>query len=447
MSGSRMFPGGVHPKEGVNGKDVTRSMVVKNFVASRVVIPMSQHIGAPCKPIVEPGDRVLMGQMIGESTAFVAAPIHSSVSGKVVSIDKILLPDGRQTEGIVIDNDFKDEWVDIKPVENPDQLTAEELKKAIHNAGIVGMGGAMFPTSIKVIPPKGQAFDTLLVNGAECEPYLSADHRIMLENADGVIDGVAILLKSLGIPRAIIGIEDNKQDAIDLLTEKAKKHSNISVKGLPVRYPQGGEKQLIYALTKRKVPMGGLPAVVGCLVCNVGTAAAISETVHTGRPVVERILTIGGLVKEPGNFKVRIGTSLEDLFKLAGGINPEARKIIYGGPMMGFSVSRTDLYVVKGCTGILALGDESVAPPEQNCIRCGRCSQGCPMQLMPMLIDQHARKRNTDEAEKLNVMNCIECGVCAFVCPAKRQLTQSMRTGKSLVNEKRKSAAAQKKEG
>ncbi len=447
MSGSRVFPGGVHPVEGVNGKEVTRSMALKTFVASRVVISMSQHIGAPCKPVVKAGDRVLVGQVVGEPTAFVAAPVHASVSGKVVSIDKILLPDGHQVEGVVIDNDFKDEWIDLKPSENPDKLTAQELKDIVHNAGIVGMGGAMFPTSIKMIPPKGQAFDTLVINGAECEPYLSADHRIMLENADQVIDGVALMLKALGIPRAIIGIEDNKQDAINLLTEKAKKHSNISVRALPVRYPQGGEKQLIYALTKRKVPMGGLPVLVGCLVVNVGTAAAVSEAVRTGKPVVERILTVGGLVKNPGNFKVRVGTSLEDLFNLTGGISDEAEKIIFGGPMMGMAINRTDLYVIKGCTGILALGKESVSPPEQNCIRCARCSKGCPMELMPMLIDQHVRKRNVEEVEKLKVMNCIECGVCAFVCPAKRQLTQSMRTGKSLINEGNKRAASLKKEG
>lgn len=447
MFGSHMFPGGVHPKEGVNGKEVTKSMALKNFVASRVVISMSQHIGAPCKPIVKPGDRVLMGQKIGEPVSVVAAPIHASVSGNVVSIDKILLPNGVQVEGVVIDNDFKDEWVQITPVANPDSLTAQELKEVVHNAGIVGMGGAMFPTSIKLIPPKDLAFDTLVINGAECEPYLSADHRIMLENGDSVIDGIAIVLKSLGIPRAIVGIEDNKQDAIDLLKKKARKHSNITIKALPVRYPQGGEKQLIYALTKRRVPNGCLPATVGCLVCNVGTVASISEAIRTGKPVVDRILTMGGLVNKPANFNVRIGTSLDDLFEQAGGIQQGAKKIIYGGPMMGMAVSRTDLYVVKGCTGILALGEESLSPLEENCIRCARCSQGCPMELMPMMIDQYVRKNEADEAEKLGVMNCIECGICSFVCPAKRYLTQSMRTGKSLINNKRKNSNQQKKEG
>ncbi len=446
--GSRMFPGGVHPKERVNGKEVTKGMKVEPFVASRVAISMSQHIGVPCKPIVKPGDRVLMGQMIGEPTAFLAAPIHSSVSGKVVSIDKILLPTGEQVEAVVIDNDFKDEWVEIKPAANGDHLNADQLKEIVHQAGITGMGGAMFPTAVKLIPPKGEIFDTLLINGAECEPYLSADHRIMLEETEDIIDGVAIVLKSLGIPRAIIGVEDNKKDAIAALKEKAAKHSNIAIKALPVRYPQGGEKQLIYALTKRRVPNGKLPAMVGCLVCNVGTVSAISQAVRTGKPVVERILTVGGLVNKPMNLKVRIGTSLDDVFKKAGGIKAEAKKIIYGGPMMGMAVSRTDLYVVKGCTGLLALGEESIFPEEENCIRCGRCSQGCPMKLMPLHIDQHVRKNNVGEVEKLGVMNCIECGVCSFVCPAKRQLTQSMRMGKKIVCIKRNNENIEcKKEG
>lgn len=450
MSGTRMFPGGVHPREGVNGKAVTGIEPVQMAHApSRVVIPMSQHIGAPCKCVVAKGDYVRVGQVVGEPQGFVSAPVHASVSGTVVAIAPCMLANGRTVEAVIIDNDFTDTWVELTPVSNPEKLTAKELADVVRNAGIVGLGGATFPTHVKLTPPPGQEIKTLVVNGAECEPYLTADHRLMLEDPQAVIDGVKLIVDAMGIEKAIIGVEDNKMDAVKALTEEAKKVSDkIAVKALPVQYPQGGEKQLIYALTRKRVPNGGLPSAVGVAVCNVGTAAAVSAAVRKGLPLVERIVTVGGLVQKPCNIKARIGTPVEELVEQAGGFMPEMKKFIYGGPMMGMAISRLDIPVTKGCSGLLALGKEAVEPKESACIRCGKCINACPMQLVPTMLDQYVRAEQFDMAEKIGVMNCMECGACTFVCPAKRSLTQSFRVGKKVVGDKRRKAAeAAKKEG
>jgi len=441
VSGSRMFPGGTHPREGVNGKAVTGiSPIQKAEAPSRVVIPMQQHIGAPCKPVVAKGDYVKIGQVIGEPGGFVSAPVHASVSGMVVAVDRCLLPNGQQATAVIIDNDFTDTWVELTPVQNPDQLTGKELAKVIQNAGIVGLGGATFPTHVKMSPPPDQKIDTLVVNGAECEPYLTADHRLMLENAATVIDGVKLIMNGLGVQKAIIGVENNKMDAIKALKEAAVE--GITIKPLPVMYPQGGEKQLIYAVTRRRVPNGALPGKVGVVVCNVGTAAAVSEAVRLGKPLVERVVTIGGLVNKPGNFLARIGTPVENLVNQAGGLQNGVKQLIYGGPMMGAAFARLDIPVTKGCSGILALGQEAKEPEESACIRCGRCINACPMQLVPTLLDQHMRADRFDLAEKAGVMNCMECGACTFVCPAKRSLTQSFRVCKKVIGEQRRRAAA-----
>ena len=449
MSGSRMFPGGVHPPEGVNGKAVTGiSAIQKAAAPSRVIIPMQQHIGAPCKPVVAKGDYVRIGQVIGVAGGFVSAPVHASVSGTVVAVDRCMLPNGLHADAVIIDNDFTDTWVELTPV-NPEMLTGKELAKLVQDAGIVGLGGATFPTHVKLSPPADQKLDTLVVNGAECEPYLSADHRLMLENAAQVIDGVTLVMKAIGVEKAIIGVENNKMDAIKALTDAAAStNGKVTVKALPVRYPQGGEKQLIYALTKRRVPNGALPSKIGVVVCNVGTAAAVSAAVRKGLPLVERIVTVGGLVQKPCNIKARIGTPVEELVEQAGGFMPEMKKFIYCGPMMGMAISRLDIPVTKGCSGLLALGKEAVEPKESACIRCGKCINACPMQLVPTMLDQYVRAEQFDMAEKIGVMNCMECGACTFVCPAKRSLTQSFRVGKKIVGDKRRKAAeAAKKEG
>ena len=388
--------------------------------------------------------------MIGEAGGFVSAPVHSSVSGTVVGVEKCLLANGMEVSAIVIDNDYKDEWTELHPSDHPETLTPKELADIVRAAGIVGMGGATFPTSVKLSPPPGKTVEKLVINGAECEPYLTADHRLMLEKAAGIIDGIRLMMLALDVKEAIIGVENNKMDAVAALTEAAKAAEGIVVKALPVRYPQGGEKQLVYATTRRKVPCGALPLEVGCVVCNVGTCFAIHEAIRLGKPLIERVTTVGGLVNNPGNFLVRIGTPIEALLDACGGMKPGVKQFINGGPMMGQAMSRTDIPVTKGCSGILALGEEAEEPLESACIRCGRCIQACPMLLAPAQLDNAIRADDFEAAEKLGVMNCMECGACTFVCPAKRCLTQSFRTGKKVINTRRRqaaAAAAAKKEG
>ena len=446
-----MFPGGIHPHEGVGGKAANcGNAIVELSAPPRVIIPLSQHIGAPAKALVQKGDYVKVGQMIGEAGGFVSAPVHSSVSGTVVGVEKCLLANGMEVSAIVIDNDYKDEWTELHPSDHPETLTPKELADIVRAAGIVGMGGATFPTSVKLSPPPGKTVEKLVINGAECEPYLTADHRLMLEKAAGIIDGIRLMMLALDVKEAIIGVENNKMDAVAALTEAAKAAEGIVVKALPVRYPQGGEKQLVYATTRRKVPCGALPLEVGCVVCNVGTCFAIHEAIRLGKPLIERVTPVGGLVNNPGNFLVRIGTPIEALLDACGGMKPGVKQFINGGPMMGQAMSRTDIPVTKGCSGILALGEEAEEPLESACIRCGRCIQACPMLLAPAQLDNAIRADDFEAAEKLGVMNCMECGACTFVCPAKRCLTQSFRTGKKVINTRRRqaaAAAAAKKEG
>ncbi len=440
-----MFPGGVHPHESVNGKSVNGgNAIVKLPAPPRVIIPLSQHIGAPAKAVVKKGDMVKIGQVIGETNGYVSASVHASVSGKVWDVQPCLLASGVSVPAVIIDNDYKEEWVELTPAANPDALTADELRKIVTDAGIVGLGGATFPTAVKLNPAQGKTIEKLLINGAECEPYLTADHRLMLEKAGEIIRGISIVMKAIGIKEAIIGIEDNKPDAIAALTEAATE--GITVKALPVRYPQGGEKQLVYALTKKKVPAGGLPLDVGIVVCNVGTIYAIQQAVCEGRPLIERVTTVGGLVEKPGNFMVRIGSTVEQLLDACGGVQQGVKQLIYGGPMMGMAIARTDIPVTKGCSGILALGEEAKEPQESACIRCGRCLRACPMKLMPAKLDALSRMQRFEDAEKLGVMNCMECGACTFVCPAKRSLTQSCRTAKKVINTRRKQAAEKKED-
>lgn len=440
-----MFPGGVHPHEGVNGKSVNGgNAIVKLPAPPRVIIPLSQHIGAPAKALVKKGDQVKIGQVIGQAGGYVSANVHASVSGKVWDVQPCLLASGVAVPAVIIDNDYKEEWVELSPAANPEGLTADELRKIVADAGIVGLGGATFPTAVKLNPAQGKTIEKLVINGAECEPYLTADHRLMLEKAQEIIRGIRIVMKALGIKEALVGIEDNKPDAIAALTTAATE--GITVKALPVRYPQGGEKQLVYALTKRKVPTGGLPLDVGVVVCNVGTIYAIQQAVCEGRPLIERVTTVGGLVEKPGNFMVRIGATVEQMLDACGGVQQGVKQLIYGGPMMGMAIARTDIPVTKGCSGILALGEEAKEPQESACIRCGRCLRACPMKLMPAKLDALSRAQRFEEAEKLGVMNCMECGACTFVCPAKRSLTQSCRTAKKVINTRRKQAAAKKED-
>lgn len=437
--GKHLFPGGIHPAEGKNGKAVNGRHAIAELPApKRVVIPLSQHIGAPAKAIVKKGDRVLMGQMIGEAGGFVSAPVHASVSGTVADILPVTMFNGSEVTAIVIENDFKDEWAPLDNHLDPESMSPKEVCDRIRAAGIVGMGGATFPTAVKLTIAPDKKFEKLIINGAECEPYLTADHRLMLEQADAIIDGVRLILKAFSVPEAIIGVEENKPDAIDALRKAASASgAPIRVEALPVRYPQGGEKQLIYALTQRVVPAGKLPIETGCVVMNAGTVFAVHEALRESKPLIRRVTTVGGLVAEPANWLVRIGTPVRELLRASGGTLKGTKTLISGGPMMGIAFPDLDIPVTKGCSGILALGREAIDPAESPCIRCGRCMRACPMNLQPVRMDHAIRARRFDEADKLGVMNCIECGACTFVCPATRMLTQSFRAGKRIVTIRR----------
>ena len=443
MFRKKMFPGGMHPHEGVNGKAVNSGNAIRELPApQRVVIPLSQHIGAPAAALVKKGDAVLMGQKIGEAGGFVSAPVHSSVSGKVVGIENVEIASGAVVPAVVIENDFQDNWVELHPSDHPETLTAAELQSIVREAGIVGMGGATFPTSVKLTPAKGKTIEKLIVNGAECEPYLTADHRLMLEKPTEIIDGIHLIMLALDIQEAIIGVEDNKMDAVQALLAACEGVEGIKVQALPVMYPQGGEKQLVYATTRRKVPTGGLPLDVGCVVSNVGTIYAIQQAIREGKPLIQRVTTMGGLVNNPGNYLIRVGASIENLIDACGGLQPGVEKLISGGPMMGMAVPHANIPMTKGTSGVLALGKEAAEKPENPCINCGRCVQACPMRLVPTKLDMLVRAGNYDEAEKRGVMNCLECGACTFACPAKRLLTQSCRMGKRVINARKKAAAA-----
>ncbi len=438
MAITQTFGGGVHPHEIGNGKDATNSAPIVNAAApARVTIAMSQHLGAPAACCVKVGQVVNMGQVIGEANGFISAPVHASVSGKVVALTTCVLSNGKSVPAVVIENDFEDRWDEsVKPCENVDALTAQDIVAAAAACGIVGMGGAGFPTKVKLdtqkLDPKP---DVLVINGGECEPYLTSDHRLMVEQAEKVIDGVRFAMKATGVSSAKIGIEDNKMDAVEAL--KAVATEGIEVYALPAKYPQGFEKMLIYALTGRKVPNGALPSAAGCVVLNVATCAALSDAVREGKPLIERIVTVAGRVANPCNFRARVGTQLLDLIDQAGGMTEGVRKLIAGGAMMGQAMSTLQTPITKTFGAFLALGDEAVSPEESACIRCGRCLRACPMGLMPAKIDALSRCGDIDGAVAAGVMNCMECGSCTYACPAKRELTQSCRVAKAIARAKK----------
>lgn len=441
----KTFPmGGVHPSE--NKLSCAKPIEVLPL-PDVVTIPLAQHIGAPAVAKVAKGDKVLTGQLIAEAGSFMSANIHSPVSGTVTAVDMAVNGQGLRQMMITIKREG-DDWVE--GIDRSDALvkvcpfSAQEIIAKIKDAGIVGMGGATFPTQVKITPPKGKTIEKLVINGAECEPYLTADHRLMLEKPAEIIDGIHLMMLALDVKEAHVGVENNKMDAVEALRAAAKNVEGITIHDLPVRYPQGGEKQLVYALTRRKVPTGGLPLDVGCVVSNVGTVYAIQQAIREGRPLVQRVTTVGGLVNNPGNFLVSVGTPIDTLLEACGGMQSGARMLISGGPMMGMAITRTDIPVTKGTSGVLVLGEEAVDPVESACINCGRCLRACPMQLMPTLLDRCVRADRYDEAEKYGIMNCIECGACTFVCPAKRLLTQSCRQGKKVITTRKKAEAAKK---
>ena len=432
----KTFPiGGVHPPE----NKITAGVPIDYLpVPESVIIPVSQHIGSPANPVVSKGDTVKVGQLIAAGKGFVSANIHSSVSGKVIKIDFAADSTGYKQTAFFIDVEG-DEWMDTinrnKEINRDINLSSEQIIKRCFESGVVGLGGATFPTHVKLTVPSGKKCEVLIINGVECEPYLTSDHRLMLEKGEEILTGVAILMKALKVEKAIIGIENNKPDAIDHITKLASTFKGIAVYPLKVKYPQGAEKQLIKALTGREVPSGHLPLDVGAVVHNVGTAFAVYEAVQKNKPLFERVITVTGKsLSKPGNYVVRIGTPLSKLIEVAGGLPEDTGKIINGGPMMGKSVSNTDVPVVKGMSGVIIVPvKESVREETKPCIRCAKCVSACPLNLEPYLLMALSEKSLFERAEKERITDCMECGSCSFVCPANRPLLDYIRLGKSAV--------------
>ena len=438
------FERGIHPEE---VKELTEaSPIVKAALPKRVVIPLSQHTGAPAKHEVAIGDTVKRNQLIGSAQGFVSAPVHASISGKVIAIGSFPHPSGRMIQSIVIEGDGKDEEMPLK--ENPDylNLSADMIKALIKDAGIVGLGGAAFPTNVKLSPPKEKPIDTVILNGAECEPYLTADHRLMLEQPEGIVAGLKIIMKTLGVTKGYIGIENNKPNAIEAMKKAVStmKYAvsseesaySIEVCPLKVKYPQGAEKMLIKAIKDREVPLRGLPMDVGVVVQNVGTAFAVYEAVRYGKPLIERVVTVTGRgIKEPKNMMVRIGTLMSELIEQCGGFTDGAVKVIAGGPMMGFAQWSIDIPVLKGTSGILVLTENDYVSSKKYlpCIRCGSCIDICPMGLNPSMLSILSEKGHYEEAKEYNLFDCFECGSCAYVCPSNRPVVQFIRLAKSQV--------------
>ena len=429
----KTFKGGAHPYD---GKKMSRECPIEILnPGDTLVYPLSQHIGAMAKPLVKAGDRVLVGQKIAEKGGFISANIHSSVSGTVKAIEKRLVATGGMVDSIIVENDGM--YEEAAPIfsGNPDELSKDEIIKIIEEAGIVGMGGAGFPTNVKLSPKNADIIDSIIVNGAECEPYLTSDYRRMVEQTDKLVKGLKIVLKIFPDAKGYFGIEDNKPEAIEALLKATENEDRIEVVPLKTKYPQGGERSMIYAVTGRKINSKMLPADVGCIVHNVDTIYAIYNAVYNGKPLIERIVTItGDAVRTPKNFQVRIGTSFRELIDAAGGFTTEPEKIISGGPMMGFSFFNIDVPVVKGSSSLLAFIKDDVSHEEPSaCIRCGRCAAACPEHLLPMKLAALAGQNEPEEFKKLGGMEWVECGCCSYVCPAKRQVTQSVRSMKKLI--------------
>ena len=423
------YYGGVHPTE---RKEFTERLPLERFPdPETVVIPLSMHAGAPANPVVQVGDTVKVGQVIGESAGFISSPVHSSVSGTVTAIEN----HGHATRGeclsVVIRSDGKNTLHEsVQPHKGLDDLTPDEIVEIVRDAGIVGMGGAGFPTSVKLKPAK--PVDTILLNGCECEPLLTADHRVLLEFADDVIFGLKAIIKATGAEKGLIVIEDNKLDAIELMKEKTAGYDNMDVVVARTKYPQGAEKMLIKRVTGRKVPSGGLPADVGCIVSNISTTKAISDAIQKGMPLIERVVTVTGeKLKKPGNYIVKIGTNTKDLIDYCGGLTDDDVTIKAGGPMMGFVLSDLNVPIMKGSNGIIAVETDHTV--EQPCIKCGRCMDVCPMELSPLYFAKYADEENWQGMKDKNVMDCVECRCCEYICSSKIPLVAKIKAGKNAV--------------
>ena len=428
--------GGVHPAE----NKLSAGKAIETLgLPKQAVFPLSQHIGAPALPIVKKGDLVKVGTKIAEAGGFVSAPIFSSVSGKVNKVDSVIDASGYRKPAIFIDVEG-DEWEETidrsNVLEAKCELTPEEIVTKIKNAGIVGMGGACFPTHVKLTPPPGCRAECVIINAVECEPYLTADHRLMLEKTDEILVGVSILMRAAKVSKAYIGIENNKPDAIQRMTEKATQYPGIEIVPLKVKYPQGGEKQLIDAVIGRQVPAPpAIPIHVGAVVQNVGTAYAVYEAVQKNKPLFERVVTVTGKsLKNPSNFLTRMGTPMSQLIEAAGGLPEDTGKVIGGGPMMGKALANTEVPICKGSSGVLLINDKEARRAEpQPCIRCAKCVGVCPMGLEPFLLATCSAKGDWERVEHEMIMSCIECGSCQFTCPSHRPMLDYIRLGKGKV--------------
>lgn len=427
--------GGVHPQDNKLSASAPLSQLP---LPKQVTIPIIQHIGAPAKVVVQRGDTVKVGQVIAQHEGFISSNIHASCSGRIGIIEEVM--DSSGFKHLAVNIRVKgDDW--LETIDRTDTLVEEislsrdEIVARVMEAGVVGMGGAGFPSHAKIKVPEGKTIDTLIINGVECEPYLTADHRLMLEKPREIIVGVRILMRALGVSRAIIGIEDNKHDAIELFDEWLREDKQIEVQPLEVQYPQGGEKQLIQAVLDREVPSGGLPADVGVIVHNVGTTFAIYEAVQKNKPLVERVVTVTGKdVKQPSNFWVRIGTPVIELITAAGGLPESTGKVVSGGPMMGKAIADLEVPVAKGTSGILMIAQaETKRAEEYNCVHCGKCIEACPMGLEPYRLLLLSKAGQSEKSKRENVLDCIECGSCSFVCPSNRPILDYIRLSKTKV--------------
>ena len=434
------FKGGIHPND---GKSLAKDKPIKELLPTGdLVYPISQHIGAPAAPIVKKGDRVLKGQRIADAGGFVSAPIYSAVSGTVKAIEKRLTPTGSSVDAIVIENDGEYEEIDYAPVRPFEKLSADEIRELIADAGIVGMGGAGFPTRVKLAPREPEKIEYIIANCAECEPYITADHRRMLENTEELVSGMRVVLSMFPNATGVFGVEDNKKECIEKLKAATKDEPRMEVKVLRTKYPQGAERQLIYALTKRAINSSMLPADAGCIVDNVETLFHIHEAVILGRPLIDRIVTVSGdNIKEPGNFKVLLGTNHRELIEAAGGFVKEPEKLISGGPMMGFAMITLDTPVTKTSSAILSFQEDVVAKSQASaCINCGRCVEVCPSRLIPSRLADIGERMDEEAFTAMHGLECVECGSCSYVCPAKRQLKQAIGSMRkiTLANRKKK---------
>ena len=435
---TRTFAGGVHPPD---NKLTTASKAIEDCpLPDEFVVPMAQHIGAPATPCVAVGDRVLKGQVIGEARGFVSVPLHAPTSGEVTAVEPRPHPAGSKLPAVVIRADGDDRWQDPPEMADLASLEPEDITDLIRRAGVVGLGGATFPAHVKLSPPPEKPIDTVILNGVECEPYLTADHRLMLEQTDRLLEGVGVLRKVLPDCRIVIGIEDNKPDAIELLRKRCA-GGDLEIAALPVKYPQGAEKQLIKAITGREVPSGGLPMDIGVVVQNVGTAAAIADAVLRGTPLIERICTVTGpAVKEPKNLRIRIGMPIAHLVEACGGLGEDPGKIILGGPMMGLAQVDLNIPATRGTSGVLLLREQDLPLRQEGpCIRCARCVEGCPAYLLPTTIAAYGRLDRMEDAEEYRALDCIECGCCSFSCPAAIPLVQTIRYAKAAILARKRS--------